>query len=407
MAGYPLLDDVVVLEVAQFGPDALGGYLADLGATVIKVEAPGEGDPLRTSGGYAYGSPDGPGLLHMRWNRGKKSVTLDLKVEAGKATFRALAERADIVVEGMRAGVLERLGLGPDTLREHNPRLVFCSVSGLGSSGPYHGLGSHGPSFDAFGALAPVEDSPTGPGVRFLPGQVPVGMHAMGLYGALGTLAALHRARTTGEGGYVEVAAADCAALWRHGSVDVALGGEALHVRPGFAHGDGRMVGWPRLQPYRTADGAAILFQAQKPKFWRAFCEAVERPDLLEVHERNADVTAADDAVFAALCALFATRTLRDWMALFVENDIPGLPVNDAESLAADPQFLARDNVYEARLPDGRAVRLAGTPIKVAGAGFAPVPAPALGKDTDDVLTTVLRLSRTEIDELHRAGATG
>ncbi|ODU07639.1 MAG: hypothetical protein ABS81_00625 [Pseudonocardia sp. SCN 72-86] len=405
MAGYQLLQDVVVLEVSQFGPDALGGHLADLGATVIKVEPPGEGDPLRTSGGHAYGSPDGFGLLHMRWNRGKKSVTLDLKADAGKAAFRALADKADIVIEGMRAGVLERLGLGAEELRSSNPRLVFCSVSGLGSSGPYHGLGSHGPSFDGFGALAPVEDSPSGVGVRFLPDQVPVGMHAMGLFAAIGTLGALHRARTTGEGSYVEVAAADCTALWRHGGVDVALGGDALHVRPGFANDNGKMVGWPRLQPYRTSDGLAILFQAQKMKFWRAFCDAVGRPDLQQIYERSPDVTAAEDEVYGALCALFATRTLNEWMTLFVENDIPGLPVNDVESLAVDPHFLARGNVYEARLATGETARLTGTPIKVAMQDpFAPALAPALGADTNDVLTEFLGMTEDEVGELRRGG---
>jgi crotonobetainyl-CoA:carnitine CoA-transferase CaiB-like acyl-CoA transferase len=177
--------------------------------------------------------------------------------------------------------VLDRLGLGYDVLRAKNPRLVFCSISGLGTWGPYHELGSHGPSFDAFGGLSSINPyNLTADEQRDLQ-SVPVGMHAMGLHAALGTLAAYIRARRTGEGAVIEVAAADSSAHWRPDGVDTVLNADLVHERPGFKNSHGRMAGWPRLQRYDTRDGRGVFFQALSPKFWVRFCEAVSRPDLL------------------------------------------------------------------------------------------------------------------------------
>ena len=130
---FDLLSDLVVIEVAHYGPDSLGGRLADLGARVIKVEDPQGGDPVRRGGAYAVGGSDGYSYLHLRWNRGKESVIIDLVSEKGRAEFLALAAKADVVVEGMRAGIMERLGLGFEVLKQANPAIVFCSVSGLHS----------------------------------------------------------------------------------------------------------------------------------------------------------------------------------------------------------------------------------------------------------------------------------
>jgi len=399
MAGYDFLNGLRVLEVAQLGPSSLGGYLADMGAEVIKVESH-DGDPVRYSGSPAAGHPDGPSFLHLRWNRGKRSLGLDLKSEAGTGLFRRIAARSDVVIEGMRAGVLGRLGLGFQSLREANPRLVFCSISGLGGSGPYHRLGSHGPSFDAFGALSWANPyAAAGPDDAVHP--PPVGMHAMGLYAAVGVLSAVIRARQSGTGAHIEVAAADCAAHWRPDGVDTVLNEKAAFARPGFHGAQGRMAGWPRLFHYRTRDDKAVFFQALSPGFWQRFCAAVERPDLLALYEMH-EANAADELAHAELGALFRQRSQAEWMEFFLHHDIPGGPANTLRNLAEDPHFLARDNFYETRLGDGTRLRLSSTPIKAAGQAFSPASAPALAQDTAAILASVLGLSEAEIAALRQ-----
>jgi crotonobetainyl-CoA:carnitine CoA-transferase CaiB-like acyl-CoA transferase len=401
MAGYDFLKGLRVLEVAQLGPSSLGGYLADMGAEVIKVESR-EGDPVRYSGSPAAGHPDGPSFLHLRWNRGKKSLGLDLKSEAGAALFRRLAASADVVIEGMRAGVLDRLGLGWQALRAANPRLVFCSISGLGGSGPYHRLGSHGPSFDAFGGLSWANPYAE-PGREDAPHPPPVGMHAMGLYAAVGVLSAVIRARQAGSGAYLEIAAADCAAHWRPDGVDTVLNEAAARPRPGFHGARGIMACWPRLFHYRTADGKAIFFQALSPAYWQRFCLALEREDLLRLYQTR-EVNAADELAHAELARLFLQRPKAQWLEFFLQHDIPGGPANTLRDLAQDPHFLARDNVYETALGDGTPLRLSSTPIKTEGQSFSPAAAPALAQDTDRVLASLLALPAAEIAALRERG---
>lgn len=385
MSGYDFLDGVRVLEVAALGPSSLGGYLADMGADVVKVEDQA-GDGVRYAGNPAMGSPNGESLLHLRWNRGKRSIGIDLKTEDGKALFLRLAARAEIVIEGMRAGVLDRLNLGFETLKALNPSVVFCSVSGLGRYGPYAEMGSHGPSFDAFGALSSINPYALTKEERAKSAATPVGMHAMGLYAAIGTLAALTRARATGEPALVEVAAADCSAHWLPDAIDAALNPEQCFDRPGFLGGKGKQAKWPRLCRYECADGRGIFFQALSPKFWDRFCAGVERPDLADAYRSGRDVNDVDDDVHTELVALFSTRAFSEWMALFGEHDVPAGAANSRETLVTDPHFLARDNVYDVDLPGAGTLRLTGTPIKTPDQAFAPELAPKVGESADAVL---------------------
>src|SRR4051794_18750153 len=203
-----LLAGLRVVEVAMFAPDAVGMHLADLGADVIKVEQPGIGDPARLLGKpYRGESP-----ATRRWNRGKRSIVIDLRSAAGAAVFKDLVARSDAVIEGMRAGALARRGLGYDDLLACNPALVFASVSGWGREGPYARLASHGLAFDAFAGLAPgrtVDGRVTRP-----LGHVWTGLEAGPLYAALAVVAAILRARQTGIPCEIEVSEADAAAVW-------------------------------------------------------------------------------------------------------------------------------------------------------------------------------------------------
>jgi len=386
VSGFDLLGELKVLEVAALGPSSLGGLLADMGADVVKVET-GAGDGLRYQGTPAMGSPEGESLLHLRWNRGKRSIALDLKSEEGRAQFLALAAHADVVIEGMRAGVMDRLGLGFDDLRKVRADLVFCSLSGMGSYGPYAEMGSHAPSFDAFAGLLDTNPYAMTKEERAASNANPIGMHAMGLYAALGTLAAVIKARATGVGTRLEVAAADCAANWLPDMVDAELNPDQAFERPGFYGAKGRQAGWARLWIYVCKDGRKLFFQAIMPKFWDRFCAAVGRSDLAAAYASGEEVNAVDDSVHAELVALFATRTFADWMALCEQHDVPAGPANSRSSLVEDPHFLARNNLYEAELASGAKLRLSGTPIKVDGQSFAPQLAPGFNQHAANVIS--------------------
>ncbi|HRD99722.1 MAG TPA: CoA transferase, partial [Ilumatobacteraceae bacterium] len=340
MAGFDFLQGVTVVEVAQLGPSALGGYLADMGADVIKVEG-AQGDPIRRSGAEGAGSPDGYGYQHLRWNRGKRSVVIDLKSARGIELFRDLVAGADVVYEGMRAGVLERLGVGYDVLRAEHPSLVFCSLSGYGLTGPYSAMGSSGPSYDAFGGMGAFSPYSHDHDAAEFESRV-IGMHAVSLYAAMGVIAAIAKARLTGVGSLVEVSAAEAAAHWTPASLDRVLNEGVNHQRPGFNGESGKMLGWPLLNEYTASDGRRIFFQGRYPRFWGKFCELVDRADLLAIADAG-----DDDRLFAELTELFASRTAAAWMEFFLVNDIAGSPVNTLRDLAVDPHFVARDNVYE------------------------------------------------------------
>ncbi|GAA4672809.1 CaiB/BaiF CoA transferase family protein [Gordonia humi] len=391
MSGYSLLSGLRVLEVAQLAPSSVGGHLADLGADVIKIEAPGLGDPVRVGGARAVGSPDGPAFMHLRWNRGKRSVELDLRDDADRRTFLAIARTCDAVIEGMRGGYLDWLGIGFDELCRANPAIVLCTVSGMGTDGPYRTMGTGGPVFDAYAGLREVT-TPDAPPTEGMAGSTtpPIAMYALGAHGAMALLAAVHRANRTGVGAHVEVAGIDVAAAWMPDLVDAELNRDRSMPRPTWLP-DGRLPDWPRLEAYRTGDGHAILFGSHVEKFWHNFLRAVGRDDLIEVDLTSVDdeAPARADRVWRALTEIFATRTRAEWIDLFVEHGIAGGPVNSVADMLADPHFRARETTYRVDYPGVGELEFVASPVRVRGEEFAPDLPPRLGGHTDDVLSAL------------------
>jgi crotonobetainyl-CoA:carnitine CoA-transferase CaiB-like acyl-CoA transferase len=372
------LDDLRVVEVALLAPNMLGMHLADLGADVIKVEDPDRGDYTREVGGATAGDLS---FLHLRWNRGKRSIALDLRAPEGAAIFRDLVASSHVVIEGLRAGALERRGVGYATLAELHPSLVFCSLSGFGQTGPYRDLATHGVAYDAYAGLAPPDQ--TDDGFPAIPRRYfDIGTQAGALYAAVAVLAAVVRARATGRGAYLDVAQADAAATWgAAGRVDPLLSGAPV------AKGRVDMREAVRYQYYATADDRTILFQASERHFFERFCRAVGREDLLsDGGAEFGEHASGDVALRRELAAIFATRTQDEWVQLFIEADVPGAPVHTTIELLDDPQFQARARVIEQEHPDVGPLRLLDAPIVSDGRPPSVRPAPRHGQHTDEVL---------------------
>jgi len=414
-----LLDGVRVIEVAMFAPDALGMHLADLGAEVIKVEAPGIGDPARLLG-HPY---RGEAPATLRWNRGKYSITLDLRSPAGADVFRDLVADADAVVEGMRPGALERRGLGPAALRRVNPRLVFASVSGWGLTGPYRDLGAHGLAFDAFAGLAPprsVAGHPTRP-----TGHIWQGLEAAPLYAAMAVVSGILRARTSGEPATIEVSQADAGAVWNGWQIAYARAvaehgidpetpdtRELVHALESSAEGGGETGATDptasdvRYQYYATRDGM-LLFMATESRFWKNFCHATDRMDLFDrwPGQGYADHDYGNEPLRKELSQLFATRTTADWVRVFIDHDVAGAPVYEAGQVHQDEHFQARELWVD---PAVHGLQILGSPVRVEGApAVSERRAPAAGADTDHILREILRYDAARIDALRAAGALG
>ena len=398
-----------VVECSMLGPAAITSSLVDLGAEVIKVEPPA-GDYIRA---MTWPIVEGVSLMHLHLNRGKRSVTLDLRTEEGKRVFRDLARTADVVVEAMRPGALARLGIGPEDLRPDHPKLVFASISGYGATGPYKDYPSHGIAYDTWaGIVTPATDDE---GFAYIPEHVSIGIYAAPLYGAMSILAAVIRARETGQGADLELAQSDCAAAfdwyrsetWRaYERPESEVTGNASDDYERRAPGTAGMREGVRYQIYAASDGY-VLFMASEQAFWKNFCAAVDRPELFDRWPGStyADHARGNRELQAELRAIFATRTAAEWVEFGGRVNTPIAPVNTPKTLPDDPQFAARFDWLPAA--EVGADQL-GFPVKFLGEELPhPDRAPTPGQHTDDVLREVCHYDEETMQALRAGGAFG
>jgi crotonobetainyl-CoA:carnitine CoA-transferase CaiB-like acyl-CoA transferase len=398
-----------VIESSLLGPGAITTHLADLGAEVIKVESP-SGDYIRE---MTWPIVEGVSLLHLHVHRGKKSVALDLRTQEGVAVYLDLVRDADAVVEAMRPGALAKRGLGYERLREINPRIVFCNISGYGSTGPYRDLPAHGIAFDTWaGIVNPAYDDE---GFCYIPEHASMGMHAGPLFGAFGILAGVIRARATGAGCALEIGQSDAAAYmdwyrsesWKaYERPESEVTGNKADDYVRRAPGTAGMREGVRYQMYESSDGH-VLFMASEQAFWKNFCECVERLDLFErwPGSKFADHARGNRELQGVLRDIFRTRTSAEWIRLAGEKNFPVAPVNTPKTIADDPQFKDRFPWYPA---SKHGADMLPFPVKFEGEELPePSWAPTVGEHTEAVMRDVLGYDAERIDALRKAGAFG
>ncbi len=364
-----VLGGVLVVELGTMVTAPLAGMLlSDMGARVIKVELPETGDPFRAHGGGRYSPP------FVAYNRGKQSVQLDLRSDAGLANLRKLLAQADVVLENFRPGVMEKMGLGNAALQQINPRLIRASITGFGADGPY----KNRPAYDSvplalsglFSLLLDPEDPRvTGPTIAD---------NITGMYAAQGILGALLRRTRTGTGGHVEVNMLEAAISFMPDAF-------AQHSRAGIVSGPETRVRISQSYALRSRDGllVAVHFSSVQ-KFWEGLLKVIERPELAQ-DERFA-TPAARTANYAELRQIlmdtFSGRDRAEWIERLAAEGVPGGPVNRVDEVAEDPQVRHLGTFARTLHPAMGEVIGIKSPIRIDGARRdAPPPPPELDAD--------------------------
>ena len=381
-----------VLDLTRLLPGAFcSGLMGDLGAEVIKVEEPTNGDYNRQW--EPKNKKESGSFLLL--NRNKKSLTLNLKSEDGKAVFLRMAKSADIVLEGFRPGVMDRLGLSYERLRDDNPRLIYCAISGYGQDGPYRLAPGHDLNYMALaGALQLFGKAGEGP---IVPGLSIADVGGGSLTAVIGVLAAVISREKTGEGQYVDISMMDGVVSWLalHGA-DYLFGG----IEP--RGGERPFIGQaPCYNVYECADGKYLSLGIIEAHFWRRFCDVADLPDEADTQWPTG---AAADAQKKRLVDLFKTRARDAWVEMLLGADIPASPVNSIAEALEDPQFKHRQMLQYVEHPvEGRVPQL-GFPIKLSETPCAIMaPPPLLGEHTADLLQE-LGYSDVEIDQMRDGG---
>ena len=375
-----------VLDLTRLLPGPLATqHLADYGADVIKVEDTGAGDYARSMGAMRGDTS----YFYRIVNRGKRSIRLDLKQDAGRELLLRLVDDADVLVEGFRPGVMDKLGLGYAALAARNPRLVYCSISGYGQDGPYAQRAGHDINYIGYaGVLDQIGTAGGAPAVSNLQiGDLLGGT----LSGLVGLLVAVIDARASGQGRHVDVSMTDAA--FAHAIFPLA---EVLAHGAVKPRGEDLLTGGvPCYGVYETADGRHMAVGALEEKFWHLVCDTIGRADLKPAHLATGEQGAR---ARAELAAIFRSRTQAEWTAVFDKVDCCVTPVLHLQESLRDPQLNARGMVVEV---DG--VTQFGPPVRLsehAPASFSP--APAAGEHTEELLAE-LGLDAAEVARLRAA----
>jgi crotonobetainyl-CoA:carnitine CoA-transferase CaiB-like acyl-CoA transferase len=379
-----------------------GQILADLGADVVKVERPGAGDDTRAWGPPFLTRPDGSetheAAYYLSTNRGKRSITVDLARAEGQALVRRLAGKADVLIENYKVGSLKKFGLDYDSLHTANPKLVYCSITGYGQTGPYADHAGYDLIVEAMGGFMSItgerDDKPGGGPQK---AGVAVADLMTGMYSTVGILAAIISRGLTGQGQHLDMCLLDCQVAWlANQSLNYLVGG-MIPGRVGNAH--------PNIVPYGVypaSDGYIVLGIGNEGQF-RKFLEIAGRPEIADDPRflTNRDRVANRTVLEPMLEAITATRTMDEWIGPLDQAGVPAGPINTLDRVFADPQVKAREMVVSVMHSLGFPVPNVASPIKLSG---TPVhyrhAAPLLGENTDEVLAEWLGMTGAEVEAL-------
>ncbi len=353
--------------------------LADMGADVIKVEKPDGGDDTRRMGPPFI---HGESAAFLMINRNKRSIVVDLKTPQGVEALRRMARQADVFVQNFRPGTLERLGLGYQQLRELAPAIIYCTISGFGSTGPYRDRGGFDLVAQGMSGLMSVTGMP---GLSPIKVGVPITDLNAGMYAACGILCAYVHRLKTGQGQMVDTSLLE-------GGIAYTIWESAIFFATGQVPGplgSAHRLSAP-YQAFATSDGYINVGAANQAN-WERLCRAIGRPDLLEDPRfaTGADRITHLQELVAALEAVFATRSTGHWLEVLEKAGVPAGPIYDLSDVYSDPQVRARDMVVELEHPRAGRTRNIGIPVKLSGTpGAIRRPAPGLGQHTDEVLAS-------------------
>jgi crotonobetainyl-CoA:carnitine CoA-transferase CaiB-like acyl-CoA transferase len=402
------LTGIRVLDLSRVlaGPWA-GQNLADLGAEVIKIERPGVGDDSRAFGPPwvkdAQGRDTKDSAYFTAANRGKKSVTVNLQRPEGQALVRELAAKSDVLLENYKYGDLQRYGLGYDDLKTLNPRLIYCSVTGFGQTGPYKERPGYDFMIQGMGGMMSVTGEPDDkPGGGPQRAGVPIADIITGMYASIAICAALAHRAQSGQGQHLDLALLDSQiALLAYQNTNYFATGKPPR-RIGNLH--------PNIvpyQPFRAADGEVIL-ACGNDNLYRKFCEAAGCPELAADPRfaTNGKRVENRDELARLLGAIFARHTRKEWVELLDAAGVPNGPINDIAQVFAEPQVKARGVKLEIAHPVAGKLPMVASPMRFSGTPLEHKrPPPLLGEHTEEILRGVLGMSAEDVARLRASGA--
>lgn len=386
------LEGIKVLDLCRGFPPAFAAMLlAEFGADVIKI------DPPDQASGYAAMVTPEKWSASCSMDRGKKGMIINLKHERGREIFYKLAKNTDVIIENSRPGTMDRLGVGYDDIRKINDKIIFCSVSGYGATGPYKNLPGHASCYEGVAGILSLFGQKGGPPINTGPFIADMGGAAT--HALIGILIALLFREKTGKGQFIDLAYLDSVLSLAHWQVSVY---QALGVMPrrGEVH---EMGSEPCSAMYRTKDGEYMCLAADEPKFWVNLLRALGGEEYIPF--QHTDDPGKRQEIFAWLRERFLTRTRDEWWEWFKDKDIAAGPIYSLEEGLRDPQVLSRDMVLELEHPKVGKVKQVGIGIKLSESpgrfrSFAPLPS----EHTAEILRDI-GYTRKEIEELKSSGA--
>ena len=389
LAGIKVLDLTRVLA----GPYATM-ILSDLGAEVIKIEQPGIGDESRNFGPFKNGFS----LYFMSVNRGKRSITLNLKTERGKAIFKQLVKQSDILVENFRPGTMENFGLDYRTLADEHPSLIYAACSGFGQTGTLAQQGAYDMIIQGMGGIISITGEPDGPPVRV---GTSISDITAALFTTIGILSALHHRNNTGKGQLVDVAMLDSLVAVLENAIVRYFATDEIPQPLGSRH--------PAITPFEafeSADGH-IIIAIGNDTLWAKFCEHVDQKNLISDprFSSNAERTTNHSELYPILSEIMRQRTTDEWIDALEKIGVPCGPINTIDKVVNHPQIQAREMITQVMHQVTGAVEVPGVPIKLSDTpGHVDTPAPSLGEHTTEILTDVLKMSSDEVEQLRQEG---